>query len=197
MCESRFLPRHHPKDVDPNFRVQAAGRHAWSRRAGNAEAEQEGRKKGRQEMRGMESSELGEEIVGLPRGHLARFTASLTPEQKKLWAPIQRAWRADKRRAEDARPTGSNRDLLYASMNQAQGKITAEKIERLIDNAVAKGDVQALRVMAQMAGMDLTDRPKQAVGEGAKVIVIRPHPMLLTPEEEAGVQEQIAAAEDG
>ncbi|MCW3097949.1 MAG: hypothetical protein JWL77_3567 [Chthonomonadaceae bacterium] len=143
----------------------------------------------------MESSEL-EEIVGLPHGHLARFTASLTPEQKKLWAPIQRAWRADKRGVE-ARPAGSNRDLLYASMNQAQGKITAEKIERLIDNAVAKGDVQALRVMAQMAGMDLTDRPKQAVGEGAKVIIIRPHPMLLTLEEEAGVQEQIAASDGG
>ena len=75
-------------------------------------------------------------------------------------------------------------------MTQAQGKITAEKIERLIDNAVAKGDVQALRVLAQMAGMDLTDRPTQAVGEGAKVIIIRPHPMLLTPEEEANVREQ-------
>lgn len=144
----------------------------------------------------METSEPDEEVEGLPRGHLTRFTATLTPEQKKLWAPIRRAWRADTRRAA-TRPAASNRDLLYDSMNQAQGKITAEKIERLIDNAVAKGDVQALRVMAQMAGMDLTDRPKQAVGEGAKVIVIRPHPMLLTPAEEASVQAQIAESDVG
>ncbi len=130
-----------------------------------------------------------EEVVGLPRGHLARFTASLTLEQKKLWTPIRRVWKADARRAV-ARPASSNRDLLYDSMNQAQGRITAEKIEQLIDNAVAKGDVQALRVMAQMAGMDLTDRPKQIVGEGAKVIIIRPHPMLLTPVEESSVQKQ-------
>jgi hypothetical protein len=130
------------------------------------------------------------EGAGLPRGHLARFEASLTPEQKRLWTPIRRAWKADTRRAADAGTTRSNRDLLYDSMTQAQGKITAEKIERLIDNAVAKGDVQALRVLAQMAGMDLTDRPQQAVGEGAKVIIIRPHPMLLTPEEEANVREQ-------
>jgi len=139
----------------------------------------------------MESVPAEEEIVGLPRGHLTRFVATLTPEQKRLWTPIYRAWKADTARA--ARPAPSNRDLLYDSMNQAQGKITAEKIERLIDNAVAKGDVQALRVMAQMAGMDLTDRPKQIVGEGAKVIIIRPHPMLLTPEEEADVQEQMAS----
>lgn len=139
----------------------------------------------------MKSEDSEAEGAGLPRGHLARFTASLTPEQKKLWTPIHQAWKADTRRAA-ARPVSSNRDLLYDSMNQAQGKITAEKIERLIDNAVAKGDVQALRVMAQMAGIDLTDRPKQAVGEGAKVIIIRPHPMLLTLEEEASVQEQIA-----
>jgi hypothetical protein len=125
----------------------------------------------------------------LPRGHLARFTASLTPEQKKLWTPIRRAWKADARCAA-ARPASSNRDLLYDSMNQAQGRITVEKIEQLIDNAVAKGDVQALRVMAQMAGMDLTDRPKQIVGEGAKVIIIRPHRMLLTPAEETSVQKQ-------
>ena len=138
----------------------------------------------------MESSKPEEaDDAGLPRGHLARFEASLTPEQKRLWTPIRRAWKADARRA----TTGgarSNRDLLYDSMTQAQGKITAEKIERLIDNAVAKGDVQALRVLAQMAGIDLTDRPQQTVGEGAKVIVIRPHPMLLTPEEEASVQAQ-------
>ncbi len=139
----------------------------------------------------MEITEPDEEAAGLSRGHLARFTASLTPEQKKLWTPIQRLWKAAARRAA-AQPARSNRDLLYDSMNRAQGRITAEKIEQLIDNAVAKGDVQALRVMAQMAGMDLTDRPRQVVGEGAKVIIIRPHPMLLTAEEEASVQAQIA-----
>ena len=140
----------------------------------------------------MQSVKVEEEGAGgLPRGHLARFTASLTPEQKKLWTPINRVWKTESQRAAATRPSSSNRDLLYDSMNQAQGKITAEKIERLIDNAVAKGDVQALRVMAQMAGIDLADRPKQTVGEGAKVIIIRPHPMLLTPEEEADVQEQI------
>ncbi len=138
----------------------------------------------------MEKLEVEAEMEGLPRGHLARFAASLTPEQQKLWTPIHRVWKAAIRRA-GARPATSNRDLLYDSMNQAQGKITAEKIERLIDNAVAKGDVQALRVMAQMAGMDLTDRPKQTVGEGAKVILIRPHPMLLSAVEEAEVQAQI------
>ena len=141
----------------------------------------------------MDAKELEEEVEGLPRGHLARFEALLTPEAKRLWTPIRRALKAKAKR-ETARPTASNRDLLYDSMNQAQGKITAEKIERLIDNAVAKGDVQALRVMAQMAGMDLADRPKQAVGEGAKVIIIRPHPMLLSPEEEADVQAQSAVA---
>ena len=140
----------------------------------------------------MATTKAEEEIVGLPRGHLARFVSTLTPEQKRLWTPIYRAWKADTVRAA-ARPASSNRDLLYDSMNQAQGKITAEKIELLIDNAVAKGDVQALRVMAQMAGMDLTDRPKQMVGEGAKVIIIRPHPMLLTPEEEADVRAQIGS----
>jgi len=140
----------------------------------------------------MESVQAEEERAGLPRGHLTRFVATLTPEQKRLWTPIHRVWKADSARAA-ARTAHSNRDLLYDSMNQAQGKITAEKIERLIDNAVAKGDVQALRVMAQMAGMDLTDRPKQIVGEGAKVIISRPHPMLLTPEEEADVQEQTAS----
>jgi len=141
----------------------------------------------------MESVPAEEEIVGLPRAPLKRFLATLTPEQKRLWAPLQRALKSDPARAATARPTPSNRDLLYDTIDQAQGKITAEKIERLIDNAVAKGDVQALRVMAQMAGMDLTDRPKQIVGEGAKVIIVRPHPMLLTPEEEADVQEQIAS----
>jgi len=141
----------------------------------------------------MESVPGEEEIAGLPRGPLKRFLATLTPEQKRLWTPLHRALKADPARVATARPAHSNRDLLYDSMNQAQGKITAEKIERLIDNAVAKGDVQALRVMAQMAGMDLTDRPKQIVGEGAKVIILRPHPMLLTPEEEADVQEQIAS----
>ena len=135
---------------------------------------------------------LEKEDTGLLRGHLARFTASLTAEQKKLWTVIRRAWKAETPRAEPAgKAPNSNRDLLYDSMNTAQGRITAEKIEQLIDNAVAKGDVQALRVMAQMAGIDLTERPRQAVGEGARVIVIRPHPMLLTPEEEASVQAQI------
>ena len=138
-----------------------------------------------------ETADPDEEIGGLPKGYLAQFTTSLTPEQKKLWMPIQRAWKAEVRRAKENPPApSSNRDLLYDSMNKAQGRITAEKIEQLIDNAVAKGDVQALRVMAQMAGIDLTDRPKQAVGEGAKVIIIRPHPMLLSAEEEAEVREQ-------
>jgi len=154
----------------------------------------------------VETTDAEEEIEGLPRGHLAAFVESLTPAQKKMWRPIRRVWKKDKQAAEEcsgrrgkarsaSMSSDANRDLLYEAVSQAQGKITPEKIERLIDNAVDKGDVQALRVMAQMAGMDLTDRPKQAVGDGAKLIIIRPHPMLLTPEEEASVQTQIVAAE--
>jgi hypothetical protein len=89
--------------------------------------------------------------------------------------------------------TKSSRDALHEVMQQAQDGITAEKVGSLIDNAVKKGDAQTLRVMAQMAGMDLSDRPVQAAGPGAKVIIIRPHPALLTEAEEADVQRQIEA----
>lgn len=142
------------------------------------------------EFPGLEIEEEPSDDVLKP-GVLASFHRTLTPEQLLLWHPIRRRWKAEVRQARAASGK-SNRDTLYDAMNQAQGKITAEKIERLIDKAVEKGDPNALRIMAQMAGMDLADRPKQAAGEGAKVVIIRPHPMLLTADEEASVQEQIS-----
>lgn len=137
-----------------------------------------------------EPEERDGELPGLAAGQLERFVRALSPKQRALWTPIRQAWEGELARAR-RESSKSHRDTLYESMNAAQGKITAEKIETLIDNAVAKGDAQVLRVMAQMAGIDLTDRPQQATGEGAKVIIIRPHPKLLTPEEEAEVQRRI------
>lgn len=128
--------------------------------------------------------------IELPPGTLSKFTHSLTPEQMLLWRPVKRAWNKQVENLKKAR-AGSTRSDLYDAFNRAQGKITEEKIVKLIDNAVAKGDAQALRVMAQLGGMDLSDRPQAAAGEGAKVIIIRPHPLLLTEAQEANVQRQI------
>jgi hypothetical protein len=127
----------------------------------------------------------------LVKGMLSAFVHSLNPEQRLMWTPIRRAWRTQEKRAKEASGK-SNRDVVWDAINRAQGSITPAKIERLIDNAVSKGDAQALRVIAQMAGIDLSDRPAQAAGEGAKVIIIRPHPLLLIESEEADIQRQIA-----
>lgn len=140
------------------------------------------------------STETEEEVEGLPRGHVGIFVATLTPEQKRMWRPMRRLMKQAKQAAAGRARSSSPQEQLHDAIDEVQGTVTAEKIERLIDNAVDRGDVQALRVLAQMAGIDLTDRPKQAVGEGAKVIVIRPHPMLLTEKEEASVQAQVASA---
>ena len=142
------------------------------------------------------STETEEEVEGLPRGHVGVFVATLTPAQKRMWRPMRRLMKQAKQAADGRSRSSSSspQEQLHDAINEVQGTVTAEKIERLIDNAVDRGDVQALRVLAQMAGIDLTDRPKQAVGEGAKVIVIRPHPMLLTEKEEASVQAQVASA---
>lgn len=126
----------------------------------------------------------------LPKGTLAALTKSFSTEQWQLWKPVRRAWEKQVANLKKARGA-SNRDYLHESINRAQGNISQAKIEKLIDNAVAKGDPQALRIMAQMAGIDLSDRPQQAAGEGAKVIIIRPHPLLLSEAQEADVQRQI------
>jgi len=135
----------------------------------------------------------------LKPGDLARFVTSMTPEQRAMWTPIRQAWKQEVKDAgrvegEPVKRYGSesSRDTLYKAMNHAQGKITATEIENGIRAGLAKGDPQAVRVMAQMAGIDLSDRPQAAAGEGAKVIIIRPHPLLLNAAEEADIIRQIA-----
>ena len=106
---------------------------------------------------------------------MRRFTASLTAEQQLDWHVIHQA--VGRELAVSRMPAGADhRDGLYHVFQQVQGKITAEKLEALIDNAVDKGDAQTLRVLALMAGVDLTERPHEASGEGARVIFVKPHP---------------------
>ena len=136
------------------------------------------------------STETEEEVEGLPRGHVGVFVATLTPAQKRMWRPMRRLMKQAKQAADGRSRSSSSspQEQLHDAINEVQGTVTAEKIERLIDNAVDRGDVQALRVLAQMAGIDLTDRPKPIVGEGAKVISIRPKVFELTPEQEGHIR---------
>ena len=130
----------------------------------------------------------------LKPGMLAKFVASLTQEQRDMWTPIRQAWKNEVRifKKDNGIAQPSSRDSLFEAVTKAQGKITAEEIEKGIRTGLLKGDPQAVRVMAQMAGIDLSDRPQTAAGEGAKVIIIRPHPLLLNAAEEADIQRQIA-----
>ena len=147
----------------------------------------------------MSDEDIGEdEDLGsdLPKGAMAEFVRSMNPEQRAMWTPIRRAWRYETRRALLASGK-SNRDSLHDAINRAQGKITPSHIEKLISTAIEKGDTRALETLSKMAGIDLSDRPAQAAGEGAKVIIIRPHPLLLNGAEEADIQRQIAAHEGG
>ncbi len=106
---------------------------------------------------------------------LSGFAASLTVAQQSNWQKILAAVTQEISALRTA-ASADNRDGLYHVFQQVQGKITAEKLEALIDNAVEKGDAQTLRVLALMAGVDLTERPQERSGEGVHVIIVKPHP---------------------
>jgi len=115
----------------------------------------------------------------LTKAQIDAFYTTLTAKQRRLWEPI---WEAMKQEVQEARveakATGekkSTRDALYEAFQSVKGTITAEKLTELIENAVKKGDAQTLRVLAQLAGEDLTERVQQQAGPGAEVIIFRPY----------------------
>lgn len=89
---------------------------------------------------------------------------------------------------------GDIRESLHAAFSKGAKAITAGDFKRSFKTIVEKGDPQGLRLLALFAGIDLTDTPKTQPGEGAQLLIIRPHPNELTIEQEADVVHQIAAA---
>jgi hypothetical protein len=133
-----------------------------------------------------------DDIEGAEPGLLADFIEALNPEARAMWPDVRRAWKAEVRRAGAPKGT-STRDSLYNAFQRVKGKITAAKLEELVDNAVKKGDAQTLRVLAMLAGEDLTEKPNEAAGPGAQLIILRPHPDSLTPLQEGDIQTQLAS----
>ena len=66
------------------------------------------------------------------------------------------------------------RENLYSALMKAQGKVTEKMIMELIENGIRKGDANILRVLAQCSGVDMSEKPAESAGEGAKIIVFRP-----------------------
>ncbi|HLK55683.1 MAG TPA: hypothetical protein VKU00_03915 [Chthonomonadaceae bacterium] len=81
---------------------------------------------------------------------------------------------------------------MYNALQRALGRLDAGQIEKAFEAAVSRGDAQMMRLWMQAAGMDLTERPQVPAGPGAEIIVIRPHPMTLSAEEEQTVQQMIS-----
>jgi hypothetical protein len=133
----------------------------------------------------------------MPSGLLPNFVKGLSVNQRKLFSVIRKAHSqyetALKKQIIETKRTreDSTKEALYNVFQQVKGTITAEKLTKLIDNAVERGDAQALRVLAMLAGEDLNERKLNEAGPGADVIIIRPHPKELTEAEEANVQKQI------
>lgn len=128
------------------------------------------------------------------------FMTTLSGRQRThfegIWRPVSRFVREVKRaRAAgdepEPEPPANARESLKSAFARAKQHITADKLTQLIDNAVEKGDAQALRVLAMLAGEDLTAQPQAGTGEGAKVIVFRPYG---TPLLEQGVIDELVAA---
>ncbi|HLK60112.1 MAG TPA: hypothetical protein VKU00_26360 [Chthonomonadaceae bacterium] len=143
----------------------------------------------------METAQDDAVVEGLQPGQLEQFVTTLTEEQRALWTPIRRALRGVVGRARRARGEGNKRDDLYRSMQAAIGRVQIADIDMAIQNAILKGDTQMMRLLAQMAGFDLSARPQQPAGPGAEIIVIRPHPQELDAATEAEVRRRIEALE--
>lgn len=131
-----------------------------------------------------------DDIEGAEPGLLSSFIAILNPEARAMWPAVRRAWKAEVRRTGAPR-ADNKREMLYNAFQKMKGTITAAKLEDLIDNAVKKGDAQTLRVLAMLAGEDLSEKPPEASGPGAQIIILRPHPKGLTPAEEDSILGQI------
>ena len=108
----------------------------------------------------------------LETGQLAAFIKTLSPDQRAMWTPIRRAWRREVNQAKAVRGGGPREDLASAFAH-VKAKITPAKLEQLVMNAIAKGDAQMFRVLAMLAGEDLSERPQAAPGPGAEVIILR------------------------
>jgi hypothetical protein len=88
------------------------------------------------------------------------------------------------------------REGLHSAIQKAMKGLSADKIQQAFDKAIDKGDPQMMRIWALMAGIDLSERPAQQSGEGAQIIIIRPHPKELTPIQEQSVLAQISAIKE-
>ena len=121
------------------------------------------------------------------------FEETLNEKQGAMWSHLRACWiNETKGRPLDPEEKGNkNRDLLAAAFESIKGTITADRLLELVDNAINKGDAQTLRVLAQLAGQDLTERKVTEDGPGAELIIIRPHPDELTEQGEARVSTDV------
>src|SRR5215467_14482738 len=102
-------------------------------------------------------------------GEVARFVATLNPNQKKHFTAIHADFAA---RLASMQQRLNNRESLFNTIQQVMGTIRPEDLKELIKNGIARGDAQLLRVLFQSGGVDLTEKAAKESGEGAKVIIV-------------------------
>jgi hypothetical protein len=85
------------------------------------------------------------------------------------------------------------RDSLHSAIQKAMKGLNEAQIKAAFQKGIEKGDPQMVRLWMLSAGIDLSERPAVAAGDGAEIIIIRPHPDELTPIQEANVLAQITA----
>lgn len=112
---------------------------------------------------------------GVTQENYNKWLRTLTEQQARMWAVLEKNAGERIDRLQRMIAGGNGRDELFNAFEAIKGQITPELLRQLIDNAVKKGDAQVLRVLAILAGCDLSERPTEQLGEGAKLIIIKPH----------------------
>jgi hypothetical protein len=104
-------------------------------------------------------------------GDIAAFVVTLSPAQRQQWDVIYATFQMDIR---EARKEANARDALFNAIQEAMGDVTPAQIKRLVTNGIDRGDPQMLRMLSQLGGADLSEKPLVTSGEGAKVIIFKP-----------------------
>lgn len=121
---------------------------------------------------------------------LDQFVPTLTASQKRMWKPIGKmVTDLVEAQSRSIDPKSDNqRDQLFTTLHKVFGNINEDKLNRMVENAITRGDAQMFRVFALAAGIDLTEKPTVGTGIGAEVIIIRPYVKELESGDQEGTE---------